>query len=121
MIKEFEEFLKKGNVLDLAIGVVIGAALGKIVTSLVTNILMPLIGIILGGLNFASLSFTIGNSYIYYGLFIQSVVDFLIVAAVIFMFIKFLNKIKKPKPEVKIVKSEDIKLLEEIRDLLKKK
>lgn len=93
-IKEFKDFAVKGNVMDLAIAVVIGAAFGKIVTALVGDIIMPLIGIILGGRNFSILTVVIGESEIRYGAFIQSIVDFAIIALVIFLFIKFLNKFK---------------------------
>jgi len=123
MLKEFKEFISRGNVLDMAIGVIIGGAFGKIVTSVVNDLLMPLIGIVLGGLNFSNLSFKIGSAEILYGAFIQNVVDFLIVAACIFILMKVINKLthKEKKKEVKEapVKSADILLLEEIRDLLK--
>ena len=118
---EFKEFISKGNVVDLAVAVVIGAAFGKIVTSLVDNIIMPLFGILVGQ-NFASLYVDINGSPLAYGLFIQAVVDFLIIAFCIFLFTKAINKFKKKeekKEEVK--KSEEVLLLEEIRDLLKKK
>jgi large conductance mechanosensitive channel len=118
---EFKEFISKGNVVDLAVAVVIGAAFGKIVTSLVDNIIMPLFGILVGQ-NFASLSVDINGSPLAYGLFIQAVVDFLIIAFCIFVFTKAINKFKKKeekKEEAK--KSEEVLLLEEIRDLLKKK
>lgn len=122
MKNEFKEFISKGNVLDLAVGVIIGGAFGKIVTSLVNNILMPLIGIILGGHDFNSLSLKVGDANIAYGMFIQNIIDFLIIAACIFLFIKLFNKLRgakeeeTPEPEVK----EEVKLLTEIRDLLKK-
>ena len=127
MIKEFKEFISKGNVVDLAVGVIIGGAFGKIVTSLVNDIIMPLVGIVLGGLDFTSLTLTLGDASIAYGLFIQNVIDFLIVAACIFVMIKFINKLTKKqeakakKEEVKEEpkKSEEVLLLEEIRDLLK--
>ncbi len=123
MLKEFKEFISRGNVLDMAIGVIIGGAFGKIVTSVVNDLLMPLIGIVLGGLNFSNLSFKIGSAEILYGAFIQNVVDFLIVATCIFILMKIINKLthKEKKKEVKEVpaKSADIVLLEEIRDLLK--
>lgn len=121
-IDEFKEFISKGNVIDLAVGVIIGSAFSKIVSSLVNDILMPLIGTILGGLNFTSLSLKIGNAIISYGNFIQNVVDFLIVAFCIFIFVKIMNKFhKEKKAEVKPQsKSDEVKLLEEIRDLLKK-
>ena len=120
---EFKDFISRGNVVDMAVGVIIGGAFGKIVTSLVNDILMPLIGIILGGLNFSSLTIKINDAVISYGLFIQTIVDFLIIAACIFMMIKFFEKFKKKEEEkpVEVVKSDEVKLLEEIRDLLKKK
>lgn len=120
-IGEFKEFISRGNVVDMAVGVIIGTAFGKIVTSLVNDVLMPLIGIILGGLDFSSLSINIGDATILYGSFIQTIVDFLIVAFCIFMMIKFFEKFKK-KEEKQVVpsKSDEVKLLEEIRDLLKK-
>ncbi len=119
---EFKEFIMRGNVLDLAIGVIVGGAFSKIVSSLVNDILMPTIGLIIGGHDFSSLSIKIGNAKIMYGSFIQNIVDFLIIAFCIFIMIKIINKFtakKEKKEEVK--KTEDIILLEEIRDLLKKK
>ena len=122
IFNEFKEFISKGNVIDMAVGVVIGSAFSKIVSSLVNDIIMPLIGIIIGGLDFSSLSITIKDSSINYGLFIQNIVDFLIISACIFTVVKIMNKFKKKKEEepkpVEI--PEDIKLLTEIRDLLKK-
>lgn len=121
MLKEFKQFIARGNVVDLAVGVIIGGAFGKIVTSLVNDIIMPLIGVIIGGINFTGLTLTVGKATIAYGAFIQNVIDFLIIAACIFFFVKFINKLSKPKKEVKEVKKpDDILLLEEIRDLLKK-
>ena len=121
-LKEFKEFISKGNIVDMAIGVIIGSAFGKIVTSLVNDIFMPIIGVIIGGLDFSNLSIKVGNSTIMYGSFIQNVVDFLIVAACIFFMIKILSKFKK-KEEVKTKTTvdENTLLLREIRDLLKKK
>ena len=119
--KEFKEFVSKGNVLDLAVAVVMGSAFGKIVSSLVDNIIMPLFGILVGQ-NFASLSVDVNGSPLAYGLFIQAVVDFIIIAFCIFLFTKAINKFKKKeekKEEPK--KSDEVVLLEEIRDLLKKK
>ena len=119
--KEFKEFVSKGNVLDLAVAVVMGSAFGKIVSSLVDNIIMPLFGILVGQ-NFASLSVDINGSPLAYGLFVQAVVDFIIIAFCIFLFTKAINKFKKKeekKEEPK--KSDEVVLLEEIRDLLKKK
>ena len=120
MIKEFKEFISKGNVLDLAVGVIIGGAFGKIVTSLVNDIIMPLLGIIIGGLDFKSLSFKINDSKIMYGMFIQNTIDFLLIALSIFLMIKLINKFKKPiKKETKSDPTTE-QLLTEIRDLLKK-
>ena len=121
-LKEFKEFISKGNIVDMAIGVIIGSAFGKIVTSLVNDIFMPIIGVIIGGLDFSNLSIKVGNSAIMYGSFIQNIVDFLIVAACIFFMIKVLSKFKK-KEEVKTKTTvdENTLLLREIRDLLKKK
>ena len=128
---EFKEFVSKGNVIDLAVGVVIGGAFGKIVSSLVDNIIMPLVGLIIGGVDFSSLSVTVKGASIKYGLFIQNVVDFLIVALCIFIFIKAINSLDK-KVKSKVKKEEEKKkeepakptkeeeLLTEIRDLLKK-
>ena len=124
MIKEFKEFISKGNVIDLAVGVIIGGAFGKIVSSLVDNILMPLIGLLLGGINFSTLSIKVKDAVINYGLFIQNIIDFLIIALCVFLMIKAINKmtsLKKKKEEPKKEeKPADVKLLEEIRDLLKK-
>ena len=123
LLNEFKEFISKGNVIDMAVGVVIGSAFSKIVTSLENDIIMPLVGVIIGGLDFTSLSIKIKDSEILYGSFIQNIVDFLIISACIFTVIKIMNKFKKQKPteEPKPVETpEDIKLLTEIRDLLKK-
>lgn len=120
-IKEFKQFISRGNVMDLAIGVIIGSAFGKIVTSVVNDILMPLIGIIIGGLDFTNLSIKIKDATINYGIFIQNVIDFLIVAICIFIFIKIVSKFtKKSEEKEEVKKDEQIILLEEIRDLLKK-
>lgn len=119
-IAEFKTFALRGNVLDLAVGVVIGAAFGKIVSSLVDNIIMPLVGLILGGLDFSKLSFTVGDAVIKYGAFIQSIVDFVIIAFAIFLFIKLINTLSRKKteePEPEPTVSEQY--LEEIRNLLR--
>jgi len=126
MFKEFKKFIARGNVIDLAVGVIIGGAFGKIVTSLVNDVLMPAIGVVIGGLDFTNLSITIKDSKIMYGSFIQNVVDFLIVSFCIFMLVKIVNKIThKKEEEEKAVeepkKSDEVVLLEEIRDLLKEK
>ena len=120
----FKKFISRGNVIDMAVGVIIGGAFGKFVTSLVNDIVMPLIGLALGKLDFASLSIKIGESEIKYGNFIQTVVDFLIVALCIFIVIEIFEKFKKkeqekPEEPPAIVKSDEAILLEEIRDLLK--
>ncbi|MBQ3021041.1 MAG: large-conductance mechanosensitive channel protein MscL [Bacilli bacterium] len=130
-IKEFKEFISKGNVLDLAVGVIIGGAFQKIVTSLVNDILMPFLGLLTGGHDFSSLTITFKDATINYGLFLQNILDFLLMAFCIFIIIKIFNKIKKglePKKEEEVkeeikepVKSNEEKLLEEIRDLLKTK
>ncbi|EAH3956044.1 large conductance mechanosensitive channel protein MscL [Listeria monocytogenes] len=121
MLVEFRDFALKGNVLDLAVAVVIGAAFGKIVSSLVDNIIMPLVGVLLGGLDFTDLSFKVGKSVIQYGAFIQSIVDFVIIAFAIFIFVKVLTSfIKKKEQTVKetpVPPTEEY--LKEIRDLLK--
>ena len=123
-LQEFKAFAMRGNVVDLAVAVVIGAAFGKIVTSLVDNVITPLIGLLLGGINFSGLSVHVGSAIIKYGAFIQSVVDFVIVAFVIFMVIKVMNTLKKneeAKPEAKQAEpSEEVKLLREIRDAIKR-
>lgn len=125
MLKEFKEFAMKGNVLDLAVGVVIGGAFGKIVTSLVSDIIMPIVGLLTGGLDFKGLKLVINSSLtLNYGMFIQNVVDFIIVAFSIFIFIKAINRLKREKKVEEVVKEtpktpEDILLLKEIRDLLK--
>ena len=99
IIHEFKDFISRGNVLDMAVGVIIGAAFGKIVTSLVNDILMPLVGIIIGGHDFTGLSVKIGDAQIMYGTFIQNIIDFLIVAACIFLIVRLFNKISRKKKE----------------------
>ena len=99
MLSEFKAFVMRGNVLDLAVGVIIGGAFGKIVGSLVNDILMPLVGLLMGGVNFSELSVTVGSATIMWGLFIQTVVDFIIIAFVIFLIVKSANRMKKaPAP-----------------------
>lgn len=132
MLKEFKAFISKGNVLDLAIGVIIGAAFGKIVSSLVNDVIMPIIGLILGNINFKELKIVLKEanndipaSTLNYGLFIQNIIDFLIIAFIIFLFVKLYSKTKKedkkePKQEVPTL-TKDQELLIEIRDLLKNK
>ncbi|MBO1625263.1 large conductance mechanosensitive channel protein MscL [Bacillus cereus] len=123
MLNEFKKFALKGNVMDLAVGVVIGGAFGKIVSSLVADVIMPLVGLLLGGINFTGLSFKFGGAVVKYGAFIQTVVDFLIIAFSIFLFIKLFNKLAFKKEEEKVEKipepTKEEVLLGEIRDLLK--
>lgn len=123
MIKEFKKFIARGNVLDLAVGVIVGGAFSSIVTSLVNNIFTPLIGLILGGVDFSNLSITFKDTQIMYGAFIQSVIDFLIVAFCLFIIVKFVNRLTRKKEEKKEEKkdtrSAELKALEEIRDILK--
>ena len=122
LVKEFKDFAMRGNVMDMAVGVIIGGAFGKIVSSLVDDVLMPLIGVITGGIDFTGLKATIGDANITYGNFIQNVVDFLIIAFCIFMMIKGLNKLSKKKeeePAAPPAPSKEEVLLTEIRDILK--
>jgi large conductance mechanosensitive channel len=99
MLEEFKKFVMRGNVLDLAVGVIIGGAFGKIVASLVEDLLMPLIGLVLGGVDFSGLAIMVGKAEIKYGSFIQTIFDFLIIAFVIFLIIKSANKVTaKPAP-----------------------
>jgi large conductance mechanosensitive channel len=120
MLKEFREFALKGSVIDFAVGLVIGAAFGAIVTSLVNDIIMPIIGVLLGGVDFATLSIQVGEASIMYGKFIQAIVNFLIIAWVLFLVIKAANRMRKPvaPPEPPGPSAEET-LLTEIRDLLK--
>lgn len=133
MLNEFKKFISKGNVVDLAVGVVIGGAFSKIVSSLVNDIIMPLIGVIIGGIDFTNLSLKVGDATINYGMFIQNIIDFLIISFCIFLVVKALNtldemtkkKIEKLKKEEKVEKkeepvSEEILLLREISNSLKK-
>jgi len=123
-VDEFKKFISRGNVIDLAVGVVVGTAFSKIVSSMVDDIIMPIIGIIIGGRDFSHLTLTIGDASIKYGIFIQNIVNFLIIALFIFLFIKAFNNLFKKKNEEpakpkEAPKAADVVLLEEIRDLLK--
>lgn len=128
-IKEFKEFAVRGNVMDMAVGVVIGGAFGKIVSSLVGDVIMPIIGVLTSGVDFKSLKFTIKEASenipavtINYGMFIQTIIDFTIIAFCIFLTIKAINRLKQNKPkedEATKELSDETKLLSEIRDLLK--
>lgn len=126
MLNEFKQFVMRGNVLDLAVGVIIGGAFGKIVGSLVNDILMPLIGVMLGGLNFSTLALTVGAAEVKYGVFIQSIIDFLVIAFVIFLIVRTANNLNKKEeaaapPPPPPAPSNEEKLLAEIRDLLAKR
>jgi large conductance mechanosensitive channel len=120
MWDDFRQFAMKGNVVDLTVGVIIGTAFGKIITSMVNDVAMPILGLFLGGVNFTAFQFQVGDAVIKYGAFMQSVVDFFIVAAIVFAGVRFLNKLKR-KEEVKpaLAPSGEEALLAEIRDLLK--
>jgi large conductance mechanosensitive channel len=123
MLKEFKEFAMKGNVVDLAVGVIIGGAFGAIVSSLVGDVIMPVIGVLTGGINFSNLSINVGDAVVAYGKFIQAVFTFIIIAFVLFMLIKGMNAAKKKEeaaPSAPAAPPADIQLLSEIRDLLKK-
>ena len=123
-LSEFKAFAMRGNVIDMAVGVIIGGAFGKIVSSLVDDVLMPLIGTIVGGIDFISLALTIGEAKITYGNFLQNILDFIIVAFSIFLFIKGISSLSKKKEEEPAPAPEpsnEEKLLAEIRDLLKNK
>lgn len=133
IFSDFKDFISQGDVLDLAVGVIIGGAFGKIVSSLVNDIIMPIIGVIIGGVDFTGLKAEIGEATITYGVFIQNVLDFLIVALCIFFFVRGIERMKKrmeerfskaeeeKTAEEEPKKDEQIVLLEEIRDLLKEK
>ena len=127
LIKEFKEFAMKGNVLDMAVGVVIGAAFGKIVSSLVGDVVTPLLGKAIGGVNFKDLAWSLGTDpagapiLVKYGMFLQNVFDFLVIAAAIFMALRVINKLKAPPPPAADpAPAPETVLLTEIRDLLKK-
>ena len=123
-MQEFKEFIMKGNIIDMAIGVIMGGAFGKIVTSLVDNILMPLIGVLSGGVNVEELMIKVGNAEVLYGVFLQNVIDFLIIAVCMFVFVKAMAKLKfggkkeEPAPEPEPEISDEVRLLGEIKELL---
>ena len=121
IIKEFREFAVKGNAVDLAVGVIIGAAFGKIVASLVGDVAMPLLGTLLGGLDFTGLQVQIGQAKIMYGKFIQTCVDFIIIAWAIFLAVKLINRMKRKEEAAPAAPPRQEVLLEEIRDLLKRR
>jgi large conductance mechanosensitive channel len=124
LMQEFREFVHKGNVMDLAIGVIIGGAFGKIVSGLVDAILMPVIGLFLGGVDFASMAVRIGGTdekpvLLKYGVLIQASIDFLIIAFCVFLLVKAVNNLRRKAPDVPPAPPADVALLTEIRDLLK--
>lgn len=128
MLKEFREFINRGNVIDLAVAVIIGVAFGAIVKSLIDDIIMPLIGIIIGGLDLTGLSFTVGSAVVLYGNFIQAIVNFLVIAFVVFMVVRGYNRLQKQEEATEEAGTESApepsaeeKLLAEIRDLLKER
>lgn len=122
MWEDFKKFAVKGNVVDLAIGVIIGGAFGKIITSLVNDIITPILGLLLGGINFSGLQLQVGRAIVKYGSFIQNIIDFFIVSYSIFLFIWLIEKLrKKEKEEVKPALNREEVLLTEIRDLLKER
>lgn len=126
MVSEFREFIQRGNVVDMAVGVIIGAAFGRIVTALVDGVLMPPIGVATGGVDFSDLSLAIGGTAdapvtINYGAFIQTLIDFLIIAFCVFLLVKGVNRLRRPEPEPAAAEpAEEVKLLTEIRDLLRR-
>ena len=127
MISEFKEFIQRGNVVDMAVGVIIGAAFGKIVSALVDGLLMPPIGLAMGGVDFSDLVVPIGGTpeapvVLRYGLFIQTLIDFLIIAFCVFLLVKAVNRLRKPAPAPAAPPEppEEVKLLTEIRDLLRR-
>ncbi|MEO8274751.1 MAG: large-conductance mechanosensitive channel protein MscL [Thermoanaerobaculia bacterium] len=127
MVQEFKDFIHRGNVMDLAVGVIIGAAFGKIVSALVDNVLMPVLGLVLGGVDFTHLAVKLGGTaeapvLLSYGLLLQAALDFLIVTFCVFLLVKAVNAARKPKPQAPAAAPEvpaDVRLLTEIRDLLK--
>ena len=125
MWAEFRQFIAKGNVIDLAVAVILGAAFTAIVTSLTNDLIMPLIGVLLGGVDFATLSIQVGEATVAYGLFIQAIINFILIALVLFFMIRSINKMqarskKEEAPAAPPEPSDEVKLLSEIRDLLKK-
>ena len=124
MLQEFKEFIGRGNVIDLAVAVIIGGAFGAIISSLVDDIIMPLVGVLLGGIDFSGLSIVVGDATILYGNFIQAIVYFLIIAFVLFLIVRSYNKLQKQDEEAPAAPPEpsaEEALLTEIRDLLKAK
>lgn len=122
MLKEFREFIARGNVLDLAVAVIIGGAFGAIVTSLVDDVLMPLVGILLGGIDFSGLSLTMGGARVLYGNFIQVIVNFLVIAFAMFLVVRTANRVMRQKEAAPPAEpTPEVQLLTEIRDLLRER
>jgi large conductance mechanosensitive channel len=121
LIREFRDFAVRGNVVDLAVGVIIGTAFGKIVSSLVADIIMPVVGVLVGGVDYENLYVQVGDAKIMYGKFIESVVDFIIVALVIFFMVRLINQFRRKEEAKPAAPPRQEQLLEEIRDLLKQK
>ncbi len=122
MWKEFRDFINRGNVIDLAVAVILGTAFTAIVNSLVNDIIMPIIGVLLGGIDFTTLAITVGDASITYGNFIQAIINFLLIALVVFLIVRSLNRMKRPKveaPAAPPAPTVEEKLLTEIRDLLR--
>ena len=122
MLKEFKEFVTRGNVIDLAVAVILGAAFGAIITSFVNDIIMPLIGVLMGGIDFTTLSIQVGEATVAYGIFIQAIINFLVIAFALFLIIHSISKLQKEEeaaPAAPPEPSTEEKLLTEIRDLLK--
>jgi len=120
MLKEFREFAMKGNIIDLAVAVIIGSAFGKIISALTEKIIMPIISLFMGKVGVADLSVSIGKTVFPIGAFLQSVIDFILVAFVLFLIVRTMNKLIKKEPAAPAPPAEEILLLREIRDLLKK-
>lgn len=120
MLKEFRDFISKGNVLDLAVAVIIGGAFGAIVNSFVDDILMPLVGVIIGGIDFTGLTIDVGDAHVLYGNFIQAIINFLVIAAAMFIVVRSYNQLQEQDAakEALAEPGEEVKLLTEIRDLL---
>lgn len=125
--EEFKAFISKGDVVSMAVGLMVGSAFTAIITALNVNVLTPLLGILMGGINFADITFTVGSAIVEIGLFIQAIINFLITAFVLFLVVKFFNSFKKQEeeapaaPEEPAPVPEDVQLLTEIRDLLKER
>lgn len=120
MLKEFKEFTMKGNMVDLAVAVIIGGAFGKMVTALTASLIMPIIALILGKGGMSEVSFSVGNTIFPIGIFLQAVIDFVLIAFVLFLIIKAINSAKKKEEAAPVAIPEDIALLREIRDALRK-